>query len=119
MLARAVTGLASQRVNSLDALPDFVAQLESLPEGAIPAACRADLLAVAGTRSHFDVPLQAQRPTLPELGIRSIIIRNYPHQTVPTVTPPPHLAQPVRFPMWPTACLASTAFANVLPQVVR
>ncbi len=34
--------------DSLDALPDFVAQVESLPEGAIPAACRADLLAVAG-----------------------------------------------------------------------
>jgi hypothetical protein len=34
-------------VDSLDALPDFVAQVESLPEGAIPAACRADLLAVA------------------------------------------------------------------------
>jgi hypothetical protein len=33
--------------DSLDALPDFVAQVESLPEGAIPAACRADLLAVA------------------------------------------------------------------------
>jgi len=45
--SRAVTGLASQRVDSLDALPDFVAQVESLPEGAIPAACRADLLAVA------------------------------------------------------------------------
>jgi WD40 repeat protein len=45
--SRAVTGLASQRVTSLDALPDFVAQVEALPEGAIPAACRADLLAVA------------------------------------------------------------------------
>jgi len=45
--SRAVTGLASQRVTSLDALSDFVAQVESLPEGAIPAACRADLLAVA------------------------------------------------------------------------
>jgi WD40 repeat protein len=45
--SRAVTGLTSQRVTSLNALPDFVAQVESLPEGAIPAACRADLLAVA------------------------------------------------------------------------
>jgi len=46
--SRAVTGLTSQRVDSLDALSDFVAQVESLPEGAIPPACRADLLAVAG-----------------------------------------------------------------------
>jgi WD40 repeat protein len=43
---RAVTTLA-QPVTTLDALPEFVAQLDALPEGAIPPACAADLRAVA------------------------------------------------------------------------
>jgi WD40 repeat protein len=43
---RSVTTLA-QPVTTLDALPAFVAQLDSLPEGAIPPACAADLRAVA------------------------------------------------------------------------
>jgi hypothetical protein len=41
-----VTTLA-QPVTTLDALPAFVAQLDALPDGAIPPACAADLRAVA------------------------------------------------------------------------
>jgi WD40 repeat protein len=43
---RAVTTLA-QPITTLDALPAFVAQLDALPDGAIPPACAADLRAVA------------------------------------------------------------------------
>jgi WD40 repeat protein len=45
----AVESLAAQDVTSLtiDALPAYITQVESLPEGSIPPACAADLIAVA------------------------------------------------------------------------
>jgi WD40 repeat protein len=45
----AVESLAAQDVTALtfDALPAYIAQVESLPEGSIPPACAADLIAVA------------------------------------------------------------------------
>jgi WD40 repeat protein len=45
----AVESLAAQDVTSLtiDALPAYIAQVEALPEGSIPPACAADLIAVA------------------------------------------------------------------------
>jgi hypothetical protein len=45
----AVESLAAQDVTSLtlDALPGYIAQVEALPEGSIPPACAADLIAVA------------------------------------------------------------------------
>jgi WD40 repeat protein len=43
---RAVSELA-RPLTSIEALPHFIAQVESLPDGAIPPACAADLLAIA------------------------------------------------------------------------
>jgi DNA-binding beta-propeller fold protein YncE len=45
----AVESLAAQEVTALtlDALPAYIAQVEALPEGSIPPACAADLIAVA------------------------------------------------------------------------
>lgn len=40
-------GAPIKPLESLDAFSNFIPQVESLPEGAIPTACRADLLAVA------------------------------------------------------------------------
>gem|GEM_PF-2370543 len=42
-----VSALTRTPLTMLDGLPDFVAQIENLPADAIPAACKADLLAVA------------------------------------------------------------------------
>jgi len=42
-----VSALTRTPLTMLDGLPDFVAQINALPDGAIPAACKADLLAVA------------------------------------------------------------------------
>ncbi len=43
----AVSALTSTPVTTLATLPDFIAQVEALPDDAIPVACEADLLAVA------------------------------------------------------------------------
>jgi len=42
-----VSALTRTPLTMLDGLPDFVAQIENLPADAIPAACKADLLAVS------------------------------------------------------------------------
>lgn len=43
----AVSALTRTPITDTAGLPDFMAQVEALPDGAIPAACKADVLAVA------------------------------------------------------------------------
>jgi hypothetical protein len=45
----AIEFLSSEAVEALtvEMLPNFITEIEALPEGAIPAGCAADLIAVA------------------------------------------------------------------------